>query len=280
MSAGEQTFETHIGIGGRTLRPRRSPPDRCGSGGTPTTCVPRNVVTTTAACLIAGLSACTTASQLPGPPPPAEAGAPAGFAPYRIQAGDVLAVRLLLNPDLSEDVVVRPDGHMSTTVVTDELASGRTVPELAATLTHDYASVIRNARLTVVLRTFSPTRIYVGGEVVNPGESITAGINPSLSQAIARAGGLRSGDEDRVFVIRRGRDDVPQFFSARLRDVMREHDPKADIKVAPFDVVYVPRNGSAEVHRFLNENFQQLAPVIWGFSYNISPGPETEAPPS
>ena len=243
--------------------------------------VTRKMRDTTAACLIAGLSACSTASQLSTPPPPPspEAGASAGFAPYRIQAGDVLAVRLLLNPDLNEDVVVRPDGHMSTTVVTDELALGRTVPELAAALTHDYAPTTRNTRLTVVLRTFSPTRIYVGGEVVNPGESVTAGISPTLSQAIARAGGLRNGDEDRIFVIRRGRDDVPQFLSVRVRDVMRDHDPKADIRVAAFDVVYVTRNGSAEAHRFLNEYFQQLAPVIWGFSYNIRPGPETETPP-
>jgi polysaccharide biosynthesis/export protein len=281
MSAGDETLEKDIGTGGRML-PRRSPPNRRRTSGSmrTTRVPPRSGLTTAVACLIAGLSACSTASQLPGPPPPAETGgAPSGFAPYRIQAGDVLAIRLLLNPDLNEEVVVRPDGRVSTMVASDEVAAGRTVPELAAALTHDYASAIRNARLTVVLRTFTPTRIYVGGEVVNPGESITAGISPTLSQAIARAGGLRSGDEDRVFVIRRGRDDVPQFFSVRVRDVLREHDPKADIRIAPFDVVYVPRNGSAEAHRFLNEYFQQLAPVIWGFSYNIRPGPETETPP-
>ncbi len=190
----------------------------------------------------------------------------------------MLGIRLLLNPDLNEDVVVRPDGHMSTTVASDELAYGRTVPELTTALTHDYTSIIRNPRLTVVLRTFAPTRIYVGGEVVKPGESITAGLNPTLSQSIARAGGLKSGDADRVFVIRRGPNDVPQFFSARLRDVMRAHDPEADVQVAPYDVVYVPRDGIAEVHRFLDQDFQQLVPAIWGFSYNIDASPATEVP--
>ena len=94
----------------------------------------------------------------------------------------MLGVRLLLNPDLNEDVVVRPDGHMSTTVVRDELARGRTVPELTTALTRDYTSILRNPRLNVVLRTFSPTRIYVGGEVAKPGESVTAGLN---SHAVA-----------------------------------------------------------------------------------------------
>jgi polysaccharide biosynthesis/export protein len=244
----------------------------------------RNVRTaTTAICGIVALSACSLESSLPPPPPAPSAGSVAGVEPYRIQAGDVLGIRLLLNPDLNEDVVVRPDGHMSTTVVSDELANGRTVPELTAALTQDYKSILRNPRLTVVLKTFAPTRIYVGGEVVKPGETITAGLNPTLSQAIARAGGPKSDHGNTVFVIRRGPDDVPQFFSARLRDVMRPHDPEAseagaDVRLTPFDVVYLPRNGNAEVHRFLNESLVQLVPVIWGFSYNVNPDAAKEAP--
>ncbi len=237
----------------------------------------RDVLTTaTVVCGLAALSAC---SEVPPPPPPAVGAAPGSSPePYRIQAGDVLGVRLLLNPDLNEDVVVRPDGHMSTTVVRDELARGRTVLELTAALTRDYTSILHNPRLNVVLRAFSPTRIYVGGEVAKPGESVTAGLNPTLSQAIVRAGGLKSDAKDRVFIIRRGPDDVPQFFSARLRDVMRAHDPEADVEVAPYDVVYVPRDGVEEVNRYLNEYLVPLVPVIWGFSYDVSRGPKAEAP--
>ena len=126
----------------------------------------RNALTaTTTVCAIAGLCACTPAPPPPPLVPAAGVGSIGGAEPYRIQAGDVLGVRLLLNPDLNEDVVVRPDGHMSTTVVKDERAAGRTVVELADALSHDYTSIIRNPRLTVELKTFSPARIYVGGEV-------------------------------------------------------------------------------------------------------------------
>ena len=126
----------------------------------------------TAATVVCGIAALSACSQVPPPPPPPAVGAGPGSSlePYRIQVGDVLGVRLLLNPDLNEDVVVRPDGHMSTTVVRDELARGRTVPELTTALTRDYTSILRNPRVNVVLRTFSPTRIYVGGEVAKPGE--------------------------------------------------------------------------------------------------------------
>ncbi len=230
-------------------------------------------ITATFACGLAALCSCSPAPPpLPPPPSAPTAGTAGSPEPYRIQTGDVLAVRLLLNPDLDEDVVVRPDGHVSTTVVGDELASGRSIQELTAALTHDYTSIIRNPRLTVVLKTFSPTRIYVGGEVAKPGESITAGLPPTVSQAIARSGGLKSGSGDRVFIIRRGQDDVPQLYSAPLRDVMKADDPKADVRVAPYDVVYVPHDGISEVRRFLDEFLAQLVPVIWGFRYNGEPG--------
>jgi polysaccharide export outer membrane protein len=220
------------------------------------------------------MSACNQQQALP--PPPAAPSPVSDLPPYRIQPGDILGIRLLLNPDLNEDVVVRPDGHMSTMVVRDAPASGRTVPELTETLTHDYASAVRNPHLTVELKTYSPVRVYVGGEVANPVEFITAGMAPTLSQAIARAGGLKNGKMDTVSVIHRGPDDVPQFFSARLRDVMQAHDPAADIRLEPYDVVYVPRDGAADVHRFLEQDFAHLARLIWGFSYNTT----TAATPS
>ncbi len=234
----------------------------------------RNVLAmTTAACAIAGLSACSPVPALPpAPPEPAPGTGQMGkLEPYRIQVGDVLAVRLMLNPELNEEVTVRPDGHVSTTVAKDELAYGRTVPELATALTHDYSSDLRNPRLTVVVKSFAPTRIYVGGEVTSPGEFITVGPDLTLSQAIARAGGLKtmSGDENKVFIIRRGPNDVPEFFSVRFQDLMWGKDPTADVRLAPYDVVYVPRSGVAEVYRFFDQYLLQFVPVSWGFSYIV-----------
>jgi hypothetical protein len=131
---------------------------------------------------IAALPACSTVPNMPpAPPVPSpEAGYVSYLTPYRIQIGDVLEIRLLLNPELNEDVTVRPDGHISTTVVNDQLAYGMTVPQLAAALRRDYSSQLQNPHLTVVVRSFAPTRIYVGGEVNNPGEFITVG--PPLRQ--------------------------------------------------------------------------------------------------
>ncbi len=237
----------------------------------------RNVLAaTTAAGALAAVAACSPVPQLPPAPPepPPDTGYVSNLNPYRIQVGDVLAVRLMLNPELNEEVTVRPDGHISTTVVKDEVAYGRTIPELTAALARDYSAELRNPRLTVVVRSFAPTRIYVAGEVTNPGEFITVGPNLTLSQAIARAGGLKemTGDEDKVFIIRRGPGDVPQFLSTRFQDIMWGHNAAADVRLAPYDVVYVPRSGVAEVYRFFNQYLLQFVPVSWGFSYVVNQG--------
>jgi polysaccharide export outer membrane protein len=193
---------------------------------------------------------------------------------YHILVGDVLALRLMLNPELNEDVTVRPDGHISTTLVSDAVASGLTVPQLTADLRRDYAKDLKDPRLNVVVKSFAPTRVYVGGEVNNPGEFVTVGPTLTLSQAIARAGGLKTqtADDAKIYIIRRGPGDRPEMLSTSYNKVMRGRDPMADVRLAPYDLVYVPRSGVAEVYNFLDQYFLQFVPVNWGFSYVVGAG--------
>jgi polysaccharide biosynthesis/export protein len=219
------------------------------------------------------LAACSTVPTLPPAPlEPAPATYTANLPPYRIQVGDVLEVRLLLNPELNEEVTVRPDGHISTTAVSDALAYGRTPAELADTLRRGYAKELTNPRVTVEVRSFAPTRVYVAGEVNTPGEFITVGPTLTLSQAIARAGGTKlSSEESSVFIIRRGPGDKPEFLSVKWNAVRHGNDPDADVRLAPYDVVYVPKLGIAEVYKFYNQYVQQFANPSFGFSYIIPP---------
>jgi len=215
-----------------------------------------------------------TVSGLPPAPrvPMPEAGVAPHIPPYRLQVGDVLGVRLLLNPELNEEVTVRPDGRISTVLAEGVRAYGRTPEELAAVLRRDYAKELRAPRLSVEVRSFAPNRIYVAGEVNTPGEFITVGPNLSVLQALARAGGVKlSADPDRIFLVRRGPGDVAQVFAVGYRRAITGADPGADVRLAPFDVVYVPRSGVYEFYTHFNQYLQQFVPVSWGFSYLVSP---------
>jgi polysaccharide export outer membrane protein len=220
----------------------------------------------------AALAACAPVPNLPpAPMEPAPTSYVANLPAYRIQVGDVLEVRLLLNPELNEEVQVRPDGHISTTVVPDALAYGRTPAELADTLRQAYGKELQKPRLTVEVKSFAPTRVYVGGEVNTPGEFITVGPTLTLSQAISRAGGTKlSAAEGSVYVIRRGPDDKPEFLSTDWGAVRTGHDPNADVRLAPYDVVFVPKLGIAEVYKWYNQFIQQFAQPSFGFSYIVN----------
>jgi protein involved in polysaccharide export with SLBB domain len=220
------------------------------------------------------LAACSGVPNLPPAPlEPSPSTYTANLPPYRIQVGDVLDVRLLLNPELNEEVTVRPDGHISTTAVPDALAYGRTPAELADTLRGIYAKELTNPRVTVEVRSFAPTRVYVAGEVNTPGEFITVGPTLTLSQAIARAGGTKlSGAEGSVFIIRRGSADKPELLSVNWNAVRHGDNPDADVRLAPYDVVFVPKMGIAEVYKFYNQYIGQFANPSFGFSYIVPTG--------
>ncbi len=206
----------------------------------------------------------------PDPPPPLAAPAPP--PPYRIQVGDLLGIRLFLTPELDEDVTVRPDGRITTQLAEAIPAAGRTPEQLGARLRVIYARELKDPRLTVEVKQPSPTRLYVAGEVPSPGELLTAGPPLTLVQAIARAGGLRpTGDPDAVLVIRHGDDDRPVVIRTRYSDAVSGRDPAADLRLAPFDIVYVPKTGIARIYVWVNQHIQQFVPVTWGFSYNLNP---------
>ncbi len=106
-----------------------------------------------------------------------------------------------------------------------------------------------------------------------PGEFATQeGPPPTLLQAVSRAGGLRTAGDDRhVFILRHAPGNKPVVFSADYRAAMTGTDAAADVQLAPFDVVYVPKTGVGQIYVWFNQHFQQFVPVNWGFSYNVNP---------
>jgi polysaccharide biosynthesis/export protein len=110
------------------------------------------------------------------------------------------------------------------------------------------------------------------------GEFITVGPTLTLSQAVARAGGTKlSSDDTSVFIIRRGPDDKPEFLSVKWKALRQGRDADADVRLAPYDVVYVPKMGVAEVYQFYNQYIGQFANPSFGFSYLLNPTVSTGA---
>jgi len=193
--------------------------------------------------------------------------------PYRLQVGDVVDFKLMLNPELNDQVVVRPDGMISTTVSGDVMAYGRTVSAVRKDLEKRYGKQLANPQVSLIVRSFAPTRVYVTGEVNAPGEFISVGPSLTLMQAIARAGGVKpSANTHNIIIIRHGASDSTEAYRASYHAAATAQDPASDVRLAPYDVVYVPRTGIANAYLNYQQYFQQFVPIGASAVYEINPG--------
>jgi protein involved in polysaccharide export with SLBB domain len=201
--------------------------------------------------------------------PSAVLGAPAPGWEYRIQPGDELDVKFYYSPELNEHLTVRPDGRISLQLVPETVAAGLTTRELTERLKAEYARELSNPELTVMVRTFSAQRIYVGGEVERPAE---IRLTPSLTvlQAVQMAQGFKdSARVSAVILIRRNIDGTPLIIPVNLKRVIDGTDVRQDLALMPFDVVYVPRSAIGNVNRWVDQYIRKNIPVSFGFRTDI-----------
>ena len=171
--------------------------------------------------------------------------------PYVLQTGDTIGVQFYNNADLNEELVVRPDGKVSLQLIGEVVAAGLTPEALAAQLEQAYRKELATPRVTVIVRTFSGARVYVGGEVAYQ-RSIPMVGELTLYQAIQEAGGfLKSAHRKQVVLIRRGEDGKPHGYTVDLRPIQTGENPEQDIPLRPYDVVFVPRSKIGNVDTFV-----------------------------
>ena len=113
---------------------------------------------------IVSLTACVLLAACgPALPPSAAANANAAAGSpgstkgdeYVIGAGDSLSVFVYRNPDLSEPgVAVRPDGRISTPLIDDLTAAGKTPTQLAHEIEDRLKKYIQDPTVTVIVRSF------------------------------------------------------------------------------------------------------------------------------
>jgi len=192
--------------------------------------------------------------------------------PYRLQVGDVLGIRLMLNPEFDEDVVIRPDGKISTVVARDVPARGQTPIELQKALNEHYKVHLTAPDIAVLVQQYAPMQIYVLGEVNAPGEH-SFDRSPTLLQAIARAGGVRnSAKSDEILIMRRGADDQAQIYAADYQRATSGVDPQADVRLTAHDVVYVPQTGVARAYVQFEQYIQQFIRPAVGVGFSPASG--------
>lgn len=189
------------------------------------------------------------------------ASTPAPIRPYHLQPGDQLAIRFYRNPELDQDVTVRPDGMISLPFVDEVQAAGRSPKELDAELTRRYTGELATPDVAVIVQQFAGHKVYVGGEVGSQGV-IPMSTPLTLYQAIQEAGGfLDTAHPETVVVVRRdGKGEVVSRL-VNLEHVQDGSNLAEDIYLAPYDVVWVPKSGIANADVFVDQYIRKLLPI-------------------
>jgi protein involved in polysaccharide export with SLBB domain len=187
-------------------------------------------------------------------------GAPGTIAPpvpreYRIAHGDKINIKLFYNPDLNQEVTVRPDGKISLLLVHDVNAAGLTPTELTNQLTESYGKYLQQPEVAVIVNAFGSQRLFVGGEVGYPGVRDLVGPTTVL-QAVAMAGGFKDTARlDEIIVIRRDENNKPVTIALDALKAMKGIDLSQDIYLQPYDLVLVPKSDIANVDVWVQQYF-------------------------
>ncbi|WP_174301222.1 polysaccharide biosynthesis/export family protein [Caulobacter sp. S45] len=198
----------------------------------------------------------------------------ATFAPsepaYRMAPGDVIDVAFPSAPELNREVTVQPDGRIGLPLVSPVMAADQSVPDLQGALSQVYGPLLVRPEVDVSVRTATPLRVFVGGEVAKPGVYDMPGDINAL-QAVVMAGGFTNvAKRHNVVIIRRGAGGRPMMRIVDLRNATFDpvHTDAAPLR--RFDVVYVPRTDIGNADLFVEQYFRDIVPI--SFSYALSGG--------
>jgi polysaccharide export outer membrane protein len=174
-------------------------------------------------------------------PPPASA---VSSTTYIIGPGDTLQIFVWRNPDVSATVPVRPDGKISTPLVEDMQAVGKTPTELARDLEHALLRYLKKPVVTVTVTEFVGTfkeQIQVVGQSAEP-KALPYRDDITLLDVMIEVGGLNEfAAGNRAKLVRRTPAGQKRF-DLRLADLLNEGDVSANIKMQPGDIVIIPES--------------------------------------
>ena len=197
-------------------------------------CVPRALLVVAGTLLLAGCAAKY---------PPAPAGANVGEYSYRIGPLDTINVIVWRNPELSLSVPVRPDGRITTPLVDDLEAMGKTPTELERDIEKALAKFIREPVVTVIVTSFvgpASEQIRVTGEAAKP-QILAFRRNMTLLDVMIAVGGITDfadGNAATIYRVAEG----GKLYSVRLRDLVKRGDISANVEMRPGDILIIPQS--------------------------------------
>jgi len=174
--------------------------------------------------------------------PPAPAMAASADYNYVIGPGDSLNIIVWRNPELSMSVPVRPDGKVTTPLVDELVAQGKTSIEIARDIEKALSKLVRDPVVTVIVTSFVgpySEQIRVVGEAAKP-QALPYKQKMTLLDVMIAVGGLTDFADGNSASITRAAEGGKRY-SVRIKDLIKRGDISANVEMRPGDVLIIPQ---------------------------------------
>ena len=163
---------------------------------------------------------------------------------YLIGAGDQLQISVWKNPELSTAVPVRPDGRISTPLVSEMVAAGRTPEELGHDIEERLKKYVSDPLVTVIVARFVgpySQQVRIVGEASQP-KALSHQAHMTVLDAMIASGGLTpfaSGNRTKLIRKINGKDVSTTLW---LSDLLKDGDLSANVELQPGDTIIIPQS--------------------------------------
>jgi polysaccharide export outer membrane protein len=165
---------------------------------------------------------------------------------YVIGPLDQLTIFVWRNPELGAKVQVRPDGRITTPLIADLPAVGRTPAQLSEDIRQSLSKYIKDPLVSVIVENFSGTysqQVRIVGATEKPA-SLPYRANMTLLDAMIAVGGLNeyaAGNKARL--VRFDRKTGKQVeYNLKIARLLKKGDASANVKLEPGDVIIIPES--------------------------------------
>lgn len=165
---------------------------------------------------------------------------------YIIGPLDELTVFVWRNPELGAKVQVRPDGRITTPLISEMTAVGKTPAQLAADIKKVLTQYISDPLVSVMVDKFQGTfsqQIRIVGATEKPA-SLPYRANMTLLDAMIEVGGLSEfAAGDRARLVRHDKATGKQReYDLKISRLIKRGDTSANVRLEPGDVIIIPES--------------------------------------
>jgi polysaccharide export outer membrane protein len=175
----------------------------------------------------------------------------------------VLKISVWQNPDLDQEVIVRPDGMISFPLIGDIDAKGLSITGLTRDITKRLSEFVKSPQVSVSLRKMGGSKVIILGEVMRPGVVSVTGAKTIL-EAIGQAGGFTRDAVPSSIVLIRGGLSQPQPQRLNLSKALEGRElATQNLALQSEDIIFVPKKFIADLSYFLGQILDPISKGVY-----------------